>query len=155
MSSRRIVLNEWVLHDLAGQKGEARQRQAESLLDKLGAESGMLAVWRGSPWMSKFALFTNRAAGPGPHLLLKSLANLVYDSARCHILENDQVLRLPPESAEKLPSDDIYLVETYLAAKADLLVTEDARLLAALHAHCPDVKVQTRDDFMRDLGIRA
>ena len=154
MSSRLIVLNEWVLHDLAGENGEERQRQAGSLLDKFGAESSMLAVWRGSPWMSKFALFTNRAAGPGPHLLLKSLANLVYDSAHCQILENDQVPPLAPELAE-LPRKDIYLVETYRAAKADLLVTEDNRLLAALHDHCPDVKVQTRDDFMRDLGIRA
>ena len=153
MSSRLIVLNEWVLHDLAGEKGEERQRQAGSLLDKFGAESSMLAVWRGSPWMSKFARFTNRAARPRPRLLLKKLANLLYDSARCHILENDQVPPLAPELAAKLPRKDIYLVETYRAAKADLLVTEDARLLAALHAHCPDVTVQTRDDFMRALGV--
>ena len=154
MSSRLIVLNEWVLHDLAGENGEERQRQAGSLLDKFGAESSMLAVWRGSPWMSKLARFAKSAPQPGPHLLLKKLANLVYDSARCRILENDQVPPLAPELAE-LPSDDIYLVETYRAAKADLLVTEDNRLLAALHDHCPDVKVQTRDGFMRDLGIRA
>ena len=152
MSSRLIVLNEWVLHDLAGDNGGQRQRQANSLLDKFDGASNLLAVPADSQWMQKL---WRLATSPmeAARVCGRKLREIVLDPDRRCLVGKAEVCLLAPELAAKLPRKDIYLVETYRAAKADLLVTEDARLLAALHAHCPDVTVQTRDDFMRALGV--
>ncbi|MCH8311042.1 MAG: hypothetical protein IIB17_11195 [Chloroflexi bacterium] len=64
------------------------------------------------------------------------------------IFNENELNPLPESIAEQTPEEDHYLVQLYLAAEADLLVTSDVKLHDALDS-VESVKVQLRDDFLQ------
>ena len=56
---------------------------------------------------------------------------------------------VPQEAIGAAPEEDIYLIRTYYASNADLLVTTDEGLLEAFESR-QDVEVIHRDTFLND-----
>ncbi|MYC07941.1 MAG: hypothetical protein F4X57_12355 [Chloroflexi bacterium] len=55
----------------------------------------------------------------------------------------------PQEAITAAPQEDIYLIQTYYASNADLLITTDKGLLEAFKSH-QDIEVVHRDTFLDD-----
>jgi hypothetical protein len=147
MPGQLLVVNEWLLHDLCGDHGPNAQRTAVEVLAKLRSTPDKIAVRQGDPWMTKaYGLMKNTDSAI--RLISKQLQSLLRDPECCRILEAHESAPIPADVAAKLPRKDLYLVETYLAFNADLLVTHDESFLQALVAHCPQVKPQDKDAFL-------
>lgn len=148
-----IVLNEWLFHDVLGENGPEHQRETIDFLELILNSSSMrIAFLRPSPWARKaISLWSSTAP------LIRKASKLIYwgilhDSSKCHILDDVDVKPLSKSAQEHLPDEDHYLIQTYLASDAELLVTTDGKLISAIaQLASPTIQAQHRDDFLRDV----
>ena len=141
-----LVLNEWVFHDLLGDNGEAFQRQTAAFLNAFHASRDKLVLPREPRWTRK----AHRVMGQGDARLRnssKQLKTLIYNSDRAVDVQTTARLDAPEELRDSLPEEDVYLVEAYLSAGADTLVTTDQGLHEAL-ADSVVVSCRLRDEFL-------
>ena len=125
-----VVLNEWIFHDLLGENGEDDQRRTAAFLNAFRASNDKLVWPTDSHWVQKAYLLMRRS-----DVRLRSTAKQFHSLIR----NSDRVLQVgmqrvdvPEELRGSLPADDAYLVEAYIAAGADVLVTTDHGLHEAL-----------------------
>jgi hypothetical protein len=155
----KLVINEWILHDLSGDNGSVCQRSSAETLIRLVSGPFQICIADGTPW-------TDKAAGmayqldPFARKLIRFLhVRLLIDSSKCLRLNFDQVQldsfsKTDRETIEKAPGDDRYLIAVFLRARAEELVTSDSNLLAAF-AVDPTVHMVHRVDFIwRVTGYR-
>jgi len=149
MAPRCLVLNEWVLHDLRGDNGVASHETAIRLLVALIERRDQIVVLRGSRWWHKAYDLMTRTE-PAVRIASKLLwLGVLQNATACKLLEPNDVLEAPEELAKVTPPDDLYLVRTYLAGGAALLVTSDTRLFQALKESVR-VSVVMKAEFLRE-----
>ena len=141
-----IVLNEWVFHDLRGDNGPERRRETWDFMDDFESSGNRLVIPNEDRWLRKAYRLT----------LMREPEGKIIGKLISRILRNDQiVIRAEPNPAlvtgdllRETPSEDIYLVEAYLSAGADMLVTTDSGLHGALADFSDDVSCRLRNDFL-------
>lgn len=149
MPAKMLVINEWLFHDITGENGQSAQRETERFLRRFAQSDDKFAMLWGSPWIEKsHDLMTHR------DLLVESLSilvqNLIWTLDKCLMLQpNDVEDAAPQDAIAAAPEEDIYLIQTYYAANADLLITTDEGLLKAFESR-QDVEVIHRDTFLND-----
>ncbi len=152
---RRIVLNDWFLHDLAGENGAAAQLSSAELLLGLIEGPFQLCVRQGTSWTSKaYGLMRHNEAPI--RSLSRLLQNRVLLDSRTVVWAIDRPLTPEERTILSLcPTEDRYLVETYLLCDASVLATDDSGVLTAYRDH-PRIKVTGRLDIMREVtrGVR-
>ena len=144
----RIVLNEWVSHDLWGENGECRQRETVQFLLAFERSADSFIVPNEPRWSSR----ANRLMefmDARRRLISKVFRSLYDDSERTIRIRTGIAEAVSEELLSRLPEEDVYLVSAYLAANADVLVTTDVPLYEAL-ADSELVTCRMRDDFLGD-----
>ena len=147
--AKMLVINEWLFHDATGENGQSAQRETERFLRQFTQSSDKFAVLWGSPWIEKsHSLMTCNDIGVESLSIL--IQSLIWTTDKCLILQPDHVRDAAPQDAiDAAPEEDIYLIQTYYAANADLLITTDEGLLEAFESR-QDVEVIHRDTFLND-----
>jgi len=143
-----IVADEWLLNDLRGDNQQKAQQDAYRLLIQLREKCDGLAVLHDSPWEKKAYRLTEIQEP------VRGLGRLLYRDIlrnwqKCLLLYPNEVNPLPSEYAARIPRKDHYLVQTYLAAHADVLTTSDGTLAEALRT-VAGINVVMRDEFLRE-----
>lgn len=154
MAPDPIVINEWLPHDMRGDNGLLLQERAEVFLESLKSGTDKIVVLRGSKWDAKvWALWTST------DVRVQVLSKLLYlgiliDPLKRIYLDPEEVQDLPPDLAEQVPADDIYLFQTAIAAGAKTIVTTDGRLINAV-SKAPDhgLRLIARDDYYHERGL--
>jgi hypothetical protein len=124
-----IVINEWIIHELAGENGINAQSESASFLQSLHASSETIVVLRGSPWMTK-AFNLMKANSPAVRILSQFLnLAILKNASKCRFIEQSEIQPLPNDLAAEVPADDIYLFQTAIAGNAEVIVTSDLRLI--------------------------
>jgi hypothetical protein len=144
-----IVLNEWIIHELAGENGLVAQRESASFLQFFRDGAETIAVLRGSPWMDK-AFWLTRIEKSDVRILSKFLhLAILIDPSKCRFVEPEEVEPLPDDLAKDVPVDDVYLFQTALAGQAGIIVTSDLRLIQRVTS-APDRGIQLvwRNDYL-------
>ena len=78
------------------------------------------------------------------------MRSMIFDLSKCRILQPEDVETAAPQDViAAAPEEDVYLIQTYYAADADLLISTDRDLLEAFES-CQDVHVMHRDAFLND-----
>ena len=78
------------------------------------------------------------------------MRSMIFDLNKCCILQPEDVkIAAPQDAIAAAPEEDVYLIQTYYAAGADLLVTTDEGLLDAFESH-EVVQAVHRDDFLKN-----
>ncbi len=144
-----IVLNEWIFHDLLGQNGSELQRETSEFVNALFYSDDVLVLPDEPRWMRK--AYQLMATGD-PELRAASvqLHTLMQTARVIDVRAMDRRIAPSPELLRETPSEDIYLVEAYLSAGADALVTTDFNLHGALADFSDDVSCRLRNDFLAD-----
>ena len=141
-----LVINEWIFHDLLGENGPEAYEATADFLNRLFQSDDWIVMPYEQRWRSKaYQLMTSTTPALRP--LSQLFHRLLRDSDRCIILNHDGVPSAPQGAYDWVPSEDVYLVETYVAANADLLVTTDETLFDKIAEH-GQFNCQMRDDFL-------
>jgi hypothetical protein len=147
MPTLKIVVDEWLWADLDCENDDSAQTEAVKFLSRVLERCDKLVTVERSPFLRKFFDFTKRALRPEARKIVKLFKyNFFYNSDKLLRLPDDKLPNLAPEIAGKVKHDDQYLVQAYLVAEADVVVTTDAQLLRAL-ADC-GFKGEHRDSFL-------
>ena len=125
-----LLLNEWIWHDLSGENGVARQREAVGVLLKIVDGTDQLVVVAGSKFQEKLFRFL-KSGRPEHRSMAAVIKSLMLDRARAIIVDGEDLAAIPPEMAEHCNPDDHYLVRALIAVPGSTLVTTDGALLAA------------------------
>ena len=97
-------------------------------------------------WREKaFQLMT--AISPAQREVSKLLHSLLRDTERCIRLQYSDILAESQTPYDWAPSEDVYLIESYVASEADLLVTTDETLFDSAAEHC-QFTCRMRDEFL-------
>ena len=147
--AKMLVINEWLFHDATGENGQSAQSETERFLREFAQRSDRFAVLWGSPWIEKsHDLMTYNDIGVESLSIL--IQSLIWAADKCLVLQPEQVVDAAPQDAiDAAPDEDIYLIQTYYAADADLLITTDEGLHDAF-ASRQDVDVIFRNAFLND-----
>ena len=140
-----IVLNEWIFHDLLGDNGPERRRQTWAFMDAFESSGDRLVIPNEERWMRKAQGLMLRQEPEGK-AIGKIVNRIIWNPRIAVRFETDAAL-IPEDLLRETPSEDIYLVEAYLSAGADTLVTTDEGLHGAL-ADFAVVDCLLRDDFL-------
>ena len=144
----KIVLNEWVFHDLWGQNRERKQRETAQFLLSFALSGDSLVVPNEIRWTGK----ANRLmtfSDARRRAISKVFRSLYDDSERALRVRSEATETIPREILTRLPDEDVYLVSAYLSGNADVLVTTDVPLYEAL-ADSDLVTCRMRDEFLGD-----
>lgn len=150
MPSQCFVIDEWLIHDLGGENGEKAQAEAITFLERLKEKCDKIAILLGSIWVKKAFRFMKHTK-----LFLREISKFFYegilrDTKKCQFLNKNDLKPLPKDIREKIPEEkDVYLVETYYSAKANLLVTTDERSLYNFLSPL-SINIKLRDAFLKE-----
>ena len=149
MPSHRLLIDEWLLHDLRGDNGRQAQVRAGELLQKIRQVCDHIVLRKGSPWAQK-AYELMEYNDPVVRALSKYLHSAILrDPQKCRALEGGRIPPLPLEVERVIPPDDLYLLETYAASKAESFITTDTRLRGVLERiEGFNVNTVLKEDFL-------
>lgn len=148
--SKLLVINEWLFHDLQGDNEQKAQDETLRFLQTLHQRQDRIAILYGdNPWIRKFHGLMKHES---PHIrnLSRFLrTSIIQDSSKCVYRHQSDIeaADIPADAIAAAPEEDIYLIELYYAAQADLLVTTDHGLHNAF-APRDDVEIAFRDEFL-------
>ena len=141
-----LVLNEWIFHDLLGENGDDRQREAAAFLNAFYSSSDRLVLPAEPRWMQKaYRLMT--LTSPLLRHTSRLFHSVLLDSERTIDTRKLGGVDIPDGLRGNLPEEDVYLVSAYLAARADELITTDQGLFDSV-AGSEIVSCRMRDDFL-------
>ena len=141
-----LVINEWIFHDLLGENGLERFRSAAAFLVKLDGSNDRIVMPAEARWRGKaFQLMT--ATSPAQREVSKVMHSLLRDTERCIRLENDDMPEESLTSYDWAPEEDVYLLQAYSAASADLLITTDEELFEKARER-GEIACRLRDEFL-------
>ncbi len=138
-------MNEWLLHDLKGDNGPNRQKEANLFLDWLLRQCDIFVFVKGSPWAKK-AYELMKLTDPTCRLLSKKLWSLLGDLKKRRYLRLEELQPIPKECQQVVNPDDEYLVRALITANAHGIITTDEKLREALST-C-NIPVIMREDFL-------
>lgn len=144
-----LILNEWIFHDLLGENGDDRQREAAVFLNAFRSSGDRLVIPSKKRWNDK-ANRLMRQSDARLRIISKLFHSLLRNPAKA--TQQRTTPDIPDELLNRLPKEDIYLVEAYLSAGADKLITTDQPLFDSL-ADSEIVSCRMRDEFLPSYGI--
>ncbi len=144
----RFVLDEWLWADLWGEHGEGAQRESVRVLATLVERCDQLVAVSGSPFLRKFYRMAKDAPSGDPRRAIVKMfrTQFIENCDECHLLRDHELHPMPEELYAKIKPDDWYLVRSYLASGASLLVTTDHPLIRALSGY--ELRCWHRDRFV-------
>lgn len=149
MEKKCFVVDEWLVHDLLGENGEAAREQTFGFLQRLVAICDRIVVARPSPWVEKAYRLMKESNPPTREMSRFLRLTVLQDSRKCRYIDLEGESSLPADLAAQVPREDLYLVKTYRLADATAIITSDMRLRDAL-ARFPAILVRLRDEFLTE-----
>jgi len=154
MSSRLILLDEWLFSHLQGEEGSERQRQAYRILEEIERRCDRIAWRPDTPWARK-AYKLMKDQRPAVRAASRLLQRLLRDPQKGVIPSSSAgSAARSPEAWSSIPEEDRYLLEIYIDAGAELLVSTDQKLLDQLQRSFPEVRAQELEEFVRSYLTR-
>ena len=146
-----LLINEWIFHDLLGENGPQKYEVTADFLKRLFQSDDWITLPHEQRWRSKaFQLMTSTT--PRLRQISQLFHRLLRDSDRCIIVNPDDIPAAPEGEYDWVPEEDVYLIEAYVAANADLLVTTDETLFDRVIEH-GQFNCRMRDDFLAGYGF--
>ena len=145
-----VVINEWIFEDLLGENGLDKFKETAKFVVNLYSSKDMVVMPVEQRWRKK-ANRARTAADPEHREAARLFVDLFWDLSRGIIVNADDVPENLEGTYDWAPSEDVYLIEAYVASNADLLVTTDETLFdkVAQHGH---FTCQMRSDFLAGYG---
>ena len=140
------VLNEWVFHDLLGENGDDAFKDTGRFLVAFHRSDDRLVAPPERRWNEK-AYRLMQMTDPRGTQISQLFHNLLRDSNRAIRPTHEDFPQISQELQEQTPPEDLYLVLAYAVTDADLLVTTDEKLHAAL-SQSGEVNCQLRNEFL-------
>ena len=151
MASKLLVINEWIIHDLQGDNGRVAQDETFRFLKAFQQRQDRIAVLYDSPWRQKIFGLMRPSPNRRIRMLSQFMQRILRNPSKCVYRHQTDIeaTDIPDDAIAAAPEEDIYLIELYYAAQADLLVTTDRGLHNAF-ASRDDVEITFRDEFLED-----
>jgi len=148
VASRRLILDEWVLHDLIGDNGPGHQLEAFRFIEKLVEECDHIARSQPSPWSAKaYSLMEytdERRRGLSRFLHTRVILN----PDKCQTVHAEKLVPLPADLRALFSDADKYLGDLYQTVHAEVIITTDEGVYRVGEQSGGRVQVRWRDEFL-------
>ncbi len=152
-----LVINEWIFYNLGGASGKKAQREAGCFLRAFEQSRDKIAVLHGSAWTDKVHDLMEQAGSQmnNPYartlgLLIRALIEIPNKCIYLYQMDIDDA-DIPQDAIAAAPRKDLYLIQLYYAAQADLIITADHKFYNAFASRQDlGVNMILRDDFLAD-----
>jgi hypothetical protein len=149
-----LVVNEWMIEYLCPGTEKDRIAELNRFIEILIRNDLKMIIGRTNPFTKKFYKYwKNYENNSTCRSNFKRLFNLMRDSNKTIIIEDDELGEIPQEISNEVPEDDQYLVK--LAASAlilkndPIIITTDNRLVQALNGKS-SIRLSLLTDFIKD-----
>lgn len=138
-----------IIHDLIGENCKEKQTESVSFLDKIAKKCDKIIVLKDSPLVKKSFSMLMKNNDPLIRKISKNFQNILWNSNKCIMLEQNELKDVQEEIANKLrDKEDLYLLKLLASNHDSILVTSDSDLL---QIHCNiSSRIKRRDDFLKE-----
>lgn len=141
-----LVIDEWLWHDIRGENGEEKQKEAFDFLQCICKVCDKIACMENSPFVKKFWEIS-KIAGEKKELrdiVIFFIRKFIYNSLKCEIY--------PYEVSQpdlNIKPDDAYIYSLYdkIESTQKKIITTDTGLIEEFKKN--NIKVYHRDEFIR------
>lgn len=146
-----IVVNEWLLDYLRPDAKEEDKNLAMKFVNSWVQNCHKVVIRRNSPFTSKFYRYMGQSGGDIAcrQRFSKLFGVLFLDPERTRILDDCDVKALPKDLADKIPSDDKYLIELWHSVPGSVVVTTDEKLKDSLQGQRPSAGIYLPEEFIQ------
>lgn len=137
-----IVVDEWFLEYMV--PGSEVFSLSNKFIDEIERRADRIVVRIPSRFTEKLYRFADRH----PKYFTR-VFRILYDENKVLRVDNDQVPKLKWEIEEKIPADDLYLVELIYLTQDKVFVTTDSKLHEILNDQ-KEIKVFLLNDFLKN-----
>ncbi len=136
-----LIIDEWLWHDLAGENGEEKKKEAFMFLIHILKICDKIAVMENSPFVKKFWDFSKVL----DREVIKLFKNgFLLNSDKCKLCEYTDSYTLP-----EIKPDDLYLYNLYCILEEEKwVITTDRPLIEVFKKE--GLKAYHRDEFLSD-----
>lgn len=141
----KLILNEWVWVELAGNDSRRAQETFE-FLNKVYWGDDIIVIVRPSPSMKKVWSLCSKNQMPQRGYAKYITNNFLKNADKCSFLENDNLPPLDASLSAVIKQDDHYLVRALKVIDDAILITTDGPLKIALDKF--NLACRYRDDYL-------
>lgn len=144
-----IVVNEWLLDYICPNSDLNKTSMAIQFINAVVKKCDKIVIRRPSPFVSKFYRNMKKFGwNPIFKKYSKKMHQLLFlNSDKTVIVDDADINKLPKGIEEKIPCDDIYLIELAYSSEDKIIITTDKRLKEKLH-DVDDLKVYLLEEFL-------
>lgn len=144
-TSKLFILDEWIWHDLSGENGEEKRKEAFKFLEYVYEKCDKIATIKASKFEKKFFNFCRQTDLNTRRIANFYKNNILYNSEKYIRVNEDECQKLSEDILSKINPDDQYLVKLYYKLQCPIITT-DEKLLEILRAH--QIQCEYRDNFL-------
>ncbi len=150
-----LVVNEWLIEYLCPGTGTDKIDEVNRFFEILSKSEFKMIIGRNNPFTRKFYRYwKDNENKPVCRTNFKKLFNIIHDSNKTIIIEDDELGEIPKEIIDDVPDDDRYLINLaaseLISINDPLIITTDTRLLQALNGKS-SIKLLLLSDFLKNM----
>mgnify|MGYP001033119891 CR=1 FL=1 len=140
-----IVIDEWLWADLSGENSSENQREAFEFIQTIFHACDRIVTVKGSKFNDKVLSFWKHTDIKRRTIAKYYMEKFLFNSEKSVNLDESSLVYVPEHISKATKEDDHYLIQAYLTAKANVIVTTDNLLKAAINN---DINCKHRDEFV-------
>lgn len=141
-SLKPLIIDEWIWHDLSGENGEEKLKEAFKFLEFVYEKCDKIATIKDSRFEKKFFNFCERSDSISREIVKFYMGFIFYNSEK-YISVNEKECPQIPEDILLEDSDDYYLVKLYYKLQCPIITTDSDLLKLRNKLQC-----EHRDNFL-------
>lgn len=137
-----FIIDEWFWHDLAGENGEERQKEAFMFLKCIFKICDKIVIMKESPFIKKFWHFSKTIL---PEIIKFFKNCFLFNSEKCKLVDYTDKYTL-----SDVKPDDLYLYNLYYILEDEIdkcVITTDKPLIEVFRKN--GLKIEYRDEFLK------
>ena len=141
-----LVLDEWVWADFSGENQIKNQAECFQFLEAVFKKCDRILTVKGSSFAQKTFRHFKFSDTVRRKITVFYTAYFLHNSDKLVEIEETELQPLPEELAKEVKSEDQYIVQSFFAAKASIIITSDSPLLSVLEKN--RIPCQLRDKYV-------
>lgn len=146
VTSNRFIIDEWIWHDLAGENGEEKLKEAFKFLKFVYEKCDRITTIENSRFEQKFFSFCERTDLKS-RKIVRFYRGFIFDNSEKYSrVKANQCQDISQDISSKIKPDDQYLIKLYNKIQCTIITTDNP-LLEILRSH--QIQCEHRDNFLQ------
>lgn len=145
-TSKPLIIDEWIWHDLSGENGEDKRKEAIEFLETVYKKCDKIATVKDSKFENKYFNFCQRTDNICRNIIRYFKSYIFFNPEKYISINEEECQQIPENVSSKINPDDCYLVKLNYKLQCPIITTDNP-LLKILEEQ--QIQCKHRDNFLQ------